>query len=225
MSGDGLRVCGVSVPEQATLVRAHLEQAEVLPVLGRRRQARLAPGDSDRLLAVPTEHSADRRPRSRLGESASPPRFGARTNDLSVEGDLPRHLREVAVRTPERRQRSPSVLSRVGELPLRVEEPDCAPVRVRSAKLHAQPRLGGPRTGVLRGMTRLRRAGGSGLPARRGGGVGYEREHAQAGDEGFQNENLLIEDRGAARPKGSRSCQSVRTTVAEPARGRLRSLT
>ena len=49
----------VAVPEEAPLVRAHLEEAEVLAVLGVRAEAGLAARDRERLLAVAAEDAAD----------------------------------------------------------------------------------------------------------------------------------------------------------------------
>ena len=60
MRRDGLRVRGIAVTEQLPLVRAHLEEPEVLPVLCRRGEVGLAPGDRDRLLAVVAEDRTDR---------------------------------------------------------------------------------------------------------------------------------------------------------------------
>ena len=71
--GDGLLVGRVTVAEEPALVRAHLEEAEVLPVPRRRRQARLAPGDGDRLSRVASEDRVDRDPRRRLRQPARPP--------------------------------------------------------------------------------------------------------------------------------------------------------
>lgn len=46
--------------EELALHRSHLEQPEVLAVLGRRAQARLAARDRDRLFAVGAKDVADR---------------------------------------------------------------------------------------------------------------------------------------------------------------------
>jgi len=58
----GCRLCpgGRPVAEEVARERAHLEETEVLAVLGGRLQPRLAPGDIDGLAAVVAERSADR---------------------------------------------------------------------------------------------------------------------------------------------------------------------
>ena len=59
-SGDRLGAGRRPMTEELALHRSHLEQPEVLAVLGRRAQARLAARDRDRLFAVGAEDVADR---------------------------------------------------------------------------------------------------------------------------------------------------------------------
>src|SRR4029079_5609149 len=56
----GLRARARAVSVQVPRGRAHLEQAEILAVLGGRAQTRLAARDGERLVAVRAEDSADR---------------------------------------------------------------------------------------------------------------------------------------------------------------------
>src|SRR5262249_26987399 len=59
--GDGLLVRRRAVSVQLPRVGAHLEEPEVLAVPSRRAEARLAPRDLDRLVAIAVERVADRR--------------------------------------------------------------------------------------------------------------------------------------------------------------------
>jgi len=61
------------VAEEAPLVRAHLEHAEVLAVLRGRPVAGLAARDAERLAAVVAEHEADRLHRGSLEPREQPP--------------------------------------------------------------------------------------------------------------------------------------------------------
>ena len=59
MGRERLRMRARAVAEQASLVRAHLEETKVLAVLRRRLEVRFAPRDRDRIPAVTLEHFAD----------------------------------------------------------------------------------------------------------------------------------------------------------------------
>lgn len=85
--------------EELPLPRAHLEEAEVLPVAGVRLQAGLAPGDLDGLVAVTAEDVADRP----LGRERGEPPGLVPAERLPQPGDVRPRPREEQARSPERR--------------------------------------------------------------------------------------------------------------------------
>lgn len=124
----------LAVPEQAPFARPHLEEAQVLTVLGVGREARLAPRDPESLPAIPAEDMADRP--SRVGVQRRQVAFVAPLRECTT-GLRGLRLRgaEVCARVRELRLRDLRK-ARVGEHPPVVfEEPDHRFVLVHGGEL------------------------------------------------------------------------------------------
>jgi hypothetical protein len=198
--GDRLGERRRSVAEESACRVAHLEEAEVLPVLRRRVQTRLAPGHGDGLSAVPLEDRADRGLRRCLPQDphvpcvqrlAQPPDLSCRASEPSLGAHKCLPCDNAVLLRPQ----EPAMgLKEVDDAALSASEAEL-PVQLRSQRevLRMVPRGA---EGLVRGLHfRCRRA------------LCGQEQHAQANDYGLQNVNLLLGDRGAA-PDGGRSCLS-----------------
>lgn len=197
---DGLSSGGWAVAEQVPRERPHLEEAEVLTVLGGRLQARLAPGDVDGVPAVAAEDVADR---DAWG-------FVLVTMEHShLERAAQRHNSALCADKPALRshKRLPGdnatcLLAEDARMPL--EEADDAACLALGSQFAMQKSLQGSmhttmtneRTMVLRVPRCCCRSG-----------LHDDQERAQAKQYGFQNVYLLSGDRGAAHHEG-RSCHA-----------------
>jgi len=178
MGGDGLRVRAWTVAEQAPLVRAHLEEAEVLAVLRCRLEVRLAPRDGDRSLAVVLEHLADCRSRRERGDPARV----ASTNLHAKCRDGSRQRRNAPLGVRQSRLRRLLVLRRAQERAVRPEEPHGALIAVERSQRPLQLLLESEAR-FRRGNRLRRRARLAGRGLRRcRSGLRHENERKQANE-------------------------------------------
>ena len=170
---DRLLARRAPVAEQTPLVRAHLEEPEVLPVLGCRAELGLAPGDCDRLVTVRAKDVADGRSGGRRGESASVPR----RNGAPESSHGPCEGACASLRMCEGGRGALGV-ARAHERPVRVEEADGAAIPVEGCELALESLVQGPC--LTHRRIRLRRSGGRACLDRRRSGLRHENQREQA---------------------------------------------
>ncbi len=164
----------LAVTEQAPLVRAHLEEAEVLAVLSPRGEMRLAPGDGDRLLAVVAEHRADRSLRLQRRELPCVACVHLRAQRF----DCPRQLVHTSFCIGERRRGLGAAFGRAQERAVRLEEADRSAIPAKRLELALELLVEGERLlcrlrlphGRRRGLHRCR------------SGLRHENERKQANE-------------------------------------------
>jgi hypothetical protein len=168
----------------------HLEEPEVLAILRRRMEPRLAPGDVDRLPAVPLEDGADRDLRGRRPQLAHVLCM-ERVPQLS---DLVNRSRELPFGLHKRLPRDSTALLGSQQPAMRPEEVDGGSLLAQEAHLAIELRRESERMGVVPGDgSSLVRA----LHFRCRRALCGQEQHAQANDYGLQNVDLLLGDRGA----------------------------
>jgi hypothetical protein len=200
--GARLLVGGRSVTEEAPFVRPHLEEAEVLAVPCGRLEARLAPRDVERLVAVPAEHRADRLPRRQRGHSLG----FAPGERLAELGRCACRADELPLGAAESQSRLGAMASRAEERGALLVEADRAAVTADRVQLGREAGLEGDGRPALRsrrprGRRRLSRLRGCRASAEDG-------DRAQADDEGSQG-STSWSGTGARRRNGRRSCRSI----------------
>jgi hypothetical protein len=226
VGGDGLLVCRPAMTEQATLVRAHLEEAQVLPVPSDRREARLAPGNGDRLAAIPAEHVADRNSWGSSSEPAGTAIGVAGANRTPVVRDLLRDPGQTAARAPECGRCDRAVLTGAEKPAVLTEEAEGAAVLVHRLQLQLEPRLQREVARRLLSGLSLYRASplARELVVRCRRGLSRENERAQANEWGSQN----VKPPGGRQGRGSPTEEplvSARKTLAEAIRASTEVLT
>ena len=123
------------MPEQAPLGRSHLEEAEVLAVLGVGSEAGLASGDGKRLTAVPPEDPADHVTRRCFLDRGETPGLGAAREGAARRSCLPLHpgvARLVKPQLPVGLDREPRVAQQPG---VRFEESEHLLVLLQGAQV------------------------------------------------------------------------------------------
>ena len=190
MGGHRLRVRGEPVPEEPPRERTHLEETEVLPVLRGWPQARLTPGDVDRLPAVVAEHTANRVP-GRRGVGAS---LHSRTLERANLPDLPCGRREPRLGARKRLPCDNSVPSRMQKRPVRLEETDRASCLTGDGQLSLEATR---QRGVMPDLRRSYSCSRSLVQLRCRSGLCDHNERAQANEYGSQN--VFPPDRGQGR--------------------------
>jgi hypothetical protein len=213
--GDCLLLRRRTMSEELASERPHLEEAEVLPVLGVRLQPRFAPGDVEGLPAAPLEDPADRNlRRSRL----QPPHL-PRVDRLAQDCDPSRGSRTSSFRVRKRRPRENAVLLGVEKSAMGLEEPHGGSCLSLDDDLLLEPYF-------QRGLVTVRRHAscvGRMVQRRCRSGLGDDKQRAQASEYGFQN---LPPGWGQGRGLPRRPLVSlVRGTVADEAPGAPTGLT
>jgi len=137
---DRLLVCFLTVPEESTLARAHLEEPEILAILRSRRMMRLAPRDLQGLIAVASpENATDRDLGWRVGE---PPRF-ATLQRAPERDDGSRDASKSPFGAPTRGDGDRSMLARAEKRAVILEKKDDAAMLPRRFQLLLEARLQG----------------------------------------------------------------------------------
>jgi hypothetical protein len=178
MSREGLIVGRRTVAEEPALRGAHLEEAEILAVLRRGPQVRLAPSDRERLMAMSREDCADRLPRRERREPTRVPDM-----DLRLErSDRLRELVSSTLSVGQLRVRVVPMRAGAQERAMRSVEPDGSTALPQRRDLASELLIERERVSYRLRLTVVR---GGGLHRCRSG-LRHESERKQANEYGSQ---------------------------------------